>query len=100
MYSRLRKGFTLLEILLVIIVLGFIIAAVSIRYKHQTLQTETDITAADLQALIQAAQVYYNNSTTQVWPDNITDLTSNKNAFQLNACGVFNLSTQNTTIVS
>lgn len=95
MYLRFRKGFTLLETLLAIVILGFIIAAIGIRYKHQTLQTETDVTAADLQAILQAAQVYYNNSPQQIWPNSINDLTGSQGAFQLNACGVFNSSLQN-----
>lgn len=86
-----QQGFTLLELLLVIVIIGFLLGAFTFTQKKHSANTQATKVAAEMRELTIAAQRYYDMY--GYWPSNITLLTASNTPFQLNSCGPMLLST-------
>ncbi len=70
-----KKGFTLVEILLVIVILGILAAIVIPRITYSRGEAQTAACNANVAALNSQIELYHAQNTTGSWPGNLTDLT-------------------------
>lgn len=70
-HNKIQRGFTLLEMLLLIIILASVITYSTSLFKSQQNQNAVDKTATEMLQLLQAAQAYYRDSPNSYWPDDI-----------------------------
>lgn len=85
-FKSMCQGFTLLEMMLVIIVIAAIAVAITQLISNQSKNAAVDKTATEMQMLLTAARNYYIDQPNNAWPTDITQLAT---AYKLNTTGPF-----------
>ena len=72
-----NRGFTIIELLIVIAILGLLSAVVVPKFLYMTERSREGVTKANISAIISAIRIYYSDNNMN-WPDDITDTSFQK----------------------